>query len=323
MVKLDEIKDSIGEHFENYERILSDFIKSEVPLLDKIFEYLNKDKGKQVRPMLVILSAAVSGTVKDSTYRAAAMVELLHTASLLHDDVVDNSRERRGGNTVNATWNNKIAILTGDYLVSKGMLLGIKNNDINIIPFFIRAGYEMSEGELLQLEKSLLMDITEDVYFEIIRKKTGSLMGACCAAGSTSGGADNNIVNMLYEFGENVGIAFQIKDDILDYEKNINAGKPSGTDIKEQKFTLPLIYMLNNISPIERDNILNVLKSKKSEKIEKVIDIVNNSDGIAYSKRQIEHYQNKALNILEKYFENNEYRQLLEELVLYNTVRYH
>jgi len=322
MTELNKIKDSIKEHLANYEQTMLDAIKTDVPLLTTILNYIRKEKGKQMRPMFVILSAGMAGSINKSTYRAATMVELLHTASLVHDDVVDDSPERRGNKSINAKWQNKIAVLTGDFLVSKGILLGIENNDNKLMPIIIRAGYEMSEGELLQMEKSLSLDITEDVYFDIITKKTGVLMATCCAAGAASANANEDLINIMYEFGKNIGIAFQIRDDLLDFEKHLLTGKPKGSDIKERKITLPLIYMLNNISQFDKNKIIEIVKNHNQEpdKVDEIIEIVNKSNGIDYSKQQLYKYQNNALNIL-KQFENNSYVKSLENLVLYNTSR--
>lgn len=322
MIKLNEIRDSIKEHLACYEQTMTDAIRTEIPLLNTILHYIRKEKGKQMRPMFVILSAGITGLINKSTYRAAAMVELLHTASLVHDDVVDDSTERRGKKSVNAKWQNKIAVLAGDFLVSKGMLLGIENNDNKLMPIIIKAGYEMSEGELLQMEKSLSLDITEDVYFDIITKKTGALMATCCAAGAASTNSNNDKIDLMYEFGKNVGIAFQIKDDLLDFEKHVLTGKPKGNDIKEQKITLPLIYMLNNISHFDRNKIIDIVKNHNHEpdKVAEVIDIVNKSDGITYSQQQLKKYQDNAINIL-KQFGSNSYVKSLKNLVLYNTTR--
>jgi len=324
MITLDEIKYPIREHLDNYEKTLSASVKSDVPLLEAILSYLQKEKGKQMRPMFVMFSAGLFGDINVSTYRAAAMVELLHTASLVHDDVVDDSSERRGKKSLNAVWQNKIAVLAGDFLVSKGMQLGIENKDYNILPIIVKAGYEMSEGELLQMEKALNLDITEDVYFQIIEKKTGALMSTCCASGAASAGASEEDINWMYDFGRKVGVAFQIRDDLLDFERHVNTGKPGGNDIREKKMTLPLIYMLNNISSFDRSHIIDIVKNHnlQPEKVAEVIEIVNKSDGIAYSKELLKKFQQEAIGMLDKY-KDNKYSNYLRELVLFNTGRAH
>jgi len=321
-MNLYNIKKPILKHLVTYQKILTNAIKSDVPLLNNILNYLEEEKGKQIRPMFVIFSAGLCGNINITTYRAAAMIELLHTASLLHDDVVDNAEERRGKKTINNIWQNKIAILVGDFLVSKGILLGIENKDFNIISLLVKAGYEMSEGELLQIEKSISLNITENDYFNIITKKTGILIASCCSCGAVSVNAPENKINAMYEFGKYAGIAFQIRDDILDLEKKINSGKHHGNDIKEKKLTLPLIYMLSNTSEKHRQKIINSIKNHKQnpEKINEIIDMVKNSTGIDYAQTKLNEYQNKAMNILEQ-FNDNTFKKLLQKLLIYNSSR--
>ena len=247
-----EIKAPIENEMQEFELKFKASMKSSVPLLDKITRYIVKRKGKQLRPMFVFLAAKVCGEMNESTYRAASLIELLHTATLVHDDVVDDSNERRGFFSVNALWKNKIAVLVGDFLLSRGLLLSVDNKDFHLLGLVSNAVREMSEGELLQIEKARKLDIDEAVYFDIIRKKTASLIASCCACGAASVSSDEQVIEQMRAFGESVGIAFQIKDDLFDYGDGTNIGKPTGIDIKEKKMTLPLIYALNNASFFEK-----------------------------------------------------------------------
>lgn len=303
---------------EVFEEKFRDAMKNSVPLLDKITTYIVKRKGKQIRPMFVFLSAQVSGEVNDSTHRAAALIELLHTATLVHDDVVDDSNERRGFFSVNALWKNKIAVLIGDFLLSKGLLLSLDNNDFHLLKIVSTAVREMSEGELLQIEKARRLDISEEIYFEIITKKTATLIAACCAAGTASVTGDQEAIEVARSFGTLTGIAFQIKDDLFDFGTEENIGKPTGIDIKEKKMTLPLIYALNNCSWIEKRKIINIIKNhnEESEQVRVVIDFVIAKGGIAYANRIMHEYKAKALEIL-KQLPDNSARQSLERLLVY------
>jgi octaprenyl-diphosphate synthase len=247
-----------------FESRFSDAVKSNVPMLDRIMRYIVKRKGKQLRPMFVLLSAKLCGTINESTYRAASLVELLHTATLVHDDVVDDSAERRGFFSVYALWKTKASVLIGDYLLAKGLLLSLDNNDHEILHYLSDAVRKMSEGELLQLEKARTLNIKEDVYYEIIKNKTASLLASACAAGAWSSCQDKNQAEQMRSFGENVGMAFQIKDDLFDYA-NDKIGKPTGNDIKEKKLTLPLIYTLNNCSKSTKREIINIIKNKNTQ----------------------------------------------------------
>ena len=279
MLTIDQIKAPIASYIEEFEKHFRDSMKSPVPLLNTITRYIIKRKGKQMRPMFVFLSARVCGEVNQSTYHAASLIELLHTATLIHDDVVDDSNERRGFFSLNALWKNKIAVLVGDYLLSRGLLLSLENEEYHLLKIVSNATREMSEGELLQIEKARKLDIEEPVYFEIIRKKTASLIASCCAAGAASVGADAETTEKMRLFGEYVGIAFQIKDDLFDYEKNLATGKPSGIDIKEKKMTLPLIHMLNNVSWNEKRQAMNIVRRHNNEpdKVAELIARVNSS----------------------------------------------
>lgn len=274
-------------------------MKSNVPLLDSIMTYIVKRKGKQIRPMFVFLSANVFNGINDSTYRGASLVELLHTASLVHDDVVDDSDERRGFFSLNALWKNKIAVLVGDYLLSKGLLLSVKNKDYHLLEIVSSAVEAMSEGELLQIEKTRNLNLSEEVYFDIIRKKTASLIASCCAIGAASSGASEEDIRKMHLFGEKIGIAFQIKDDLLDYGDD-TIGKPTGIDLKEKKLTLPIIYTINTADKSTRNHIINTIKNHNTDKrrISEVIDYVNAHDGINYTKKVMLQYQQEALEIL-------------------------
>lgn len=278
-------------------------------------------KGKQLRPMFVFLSAKLHGPINESTYRAAALVELLHTATLVHDDVVDDSLERRGFFSINAIWKNKIAVLVGDYLLSKGLLLSTDNNDFEHLRILSEAVKQMSEGELMQIEKSRNLNLKEDIYFEIIRNKTASLLSSACAVGAWSTCKDTVISNKMKLFGEKVGIAFQIKDDLFDYGKE-DIGKPTGNDIKEKKLTLPLIYTLNNIAAAKKRELIYIIKNenKNTVKVKYVIDTVVASGGIEYASKKMNNYRDEALSILHE-FADNEVRKALEELVRYTTDR--
>ncbi len=315
---INEIKQPVAEHMLAFEEKFKDAMKSSVPLLDKITNYIVKRKGKQIRPLFVFLSAQNTGTINESTYRAAALIELLHTATLVHDDVVDDSNERRGFFSVNALFKNKIAVLIGDFLLSKGLLLSLDNNDFHLLKIVSNAVREMSEGELLQIEKARRLDISEEIYFEIITKKTATLIAACCAAGTASVCEDQKVIELAKEFGTLTGIAFQIKDDLFDYGNDDQIGKPTGIDVKEKKMTLPLIYALNNCSWIEKRKVINIIKNhnEESEQVKVVIDFVVEKGGIAYANKVMHEYKNKALGVLAK-LPKNASRDSLERLLLY------
>ncbi len=324
MITLDEIKSPIAQHIDEFEKHFRGSMKSPVPLINTITRYIIKRKGKQMRPMFVFLSAQVCGEVNQSTYHAASLIELLHTATLIHDDVVDDSNERRGFFSLNALWKNKIAVLIGDFLLSKGLLLALENDEFQLLKIVSNATREMSEGELLQIEKARHLDIEEPIYFEIIRKKTASLIASCCAAGAESVKADKETLAKMHQFGEYVGIAFQIKDDLFDYEKNLNTGKPHGIDIKEKKMTLPLIYMLNNASWDEKRKAKNIVKNHNDEpaKVAELIRKVNESGGIEYATGKMIEYRQKALDLLLSFPESPS-RHALEQLVIFTTERKH
>ena len=318
---MDFVQNVIGEELSNFEKKFAADVKSNAPMLDRIMKYIIKRKGKQMRPMFVFLSAKLQGPINESTYRAAALVELLHTATLVHDDVVDESMERRGFFSINAIWKNKIAVLVGDYLLSKGLLLSTSNNDFEHLHILSDAVKKMSEGELLQIEKSRNLNLDEEVYFEIIRNKTASLLSSACAVGAWSTSKDETISNKMKLFGEKAGIAFQIKDDLFDYGKE-DIGKPTGNDIKEKKLTLPLIYTLNTINKKRKKELIYILKNenKNPKKVKEVIDEVVAAGGITYATAKMNSYRDEALAILYG-FGDGPVRTALEELVRYTTDR--
>lgn len=320
-VDIQEIQAPIAGEMEVFELKFRSFMKTNVMLLDQIMNYIVKRKGKQLRPMFVFLSAKTCGEVNEATYRGAALIELLHTASLVHDDVVDDSNYRRGFFSVNALWKNKIAVLVGDYLLSRGLLLSVEHNDFDLLRLVSQAVKELSEGELLQIEKARRLDITEDVYFDIIRQKTASLIAACCAVGASSVDTDAASIETMRKFGEKVGIAFQIKDDLFDYG-NEEIGKPLGIDIKEKKMTLPLIYALNKASWSQKRSIIYLVKneSHKPRKVAEVIDFVKKSGGIEYATEVMKTYQDDAIRILHT-LPASEYRFSLEQLVRFTIER--
>ena len=315
------INNIIGPELKIFEKKFAEAVKSETLLLDTIMKYIIKRKGKQLRPMFVLLSAKLHGEINESTYRAAALVELLHTATLVHDDVVDDSLERRSFFSINALWNKKIAVLVGDYLLSKGLLLATSNNDFRHLHILSDAVKQMSEGELLQLQKTRKLNLDETIYFEIIRNKTASLLSSACSVGAYSTSKDEVITAKMKIFGEKVGIAFQIKDDLFDYGKD-DIGKPTGNDIKEKKLTLPLIYTLNHVDASLRRKLIYIIKNenKNPQKVKFVIDAVVNAGGIKYASDKMNIYRDEALDILNS-FPENPVRKSLEELVRFTTDR--
>jgi octaprenyl-diphosphate synthase len=304
-----------------FEKKFKEAMKSQVPLLDRIMRFIVNRKGKQLRPMFVLLSAKLCGPINEPAYRAASLVELLHTATLVHDDVVDESLERRGFFSTYALWKTKISVLVGDYLLSKGLLLSLDHDDFRILQLLSDAVRKISEGELLQLEKSRSLNLSEDVYFEIIRSKTASLLASSCAAGAFAASKDEVLTERMRLFGEKVGIAFQIKDDLFDYGSE-EIGKPTGNDIKEKKLTLPLIYTLNKIDKTTRRELIYIIKNKNKdhEKVQYVIKKVTETGGIEYATQKMNAYRDEALAILHT-FEDNDSRRGLEELVRYTTDR--
>ncbi|MCS6820987.1 MAG: polyprenyl synthetase family protein [Microscillaceae bacterium] len=315
-ISLKEIQAVIQQEMMDFEKKFREFVKSDVMLLDTIMSYIVKSKGKQIRPMFVFLVAGMCGSINESTHRGAALIELLHTATLVHDDVVDDSNYRRGFFSINALWKNKIAVLVGDYLLSRGLLLSVDNQDFELLGIVSKAVKEMSEGELLQIAKARRLDITEEVYFEIIRQKTASLIAACCAVGaSSSQKTDKTTQEQTRLFGEKVGIAFQIKDDLFDYG-DAEIGKPVGIDIREKKMTLPLIYALNRATWSEKRNIIYIIKnqSHKPKKVREVIEFVKRSGGIEYATQKMQQIKEEALAILNQFPESS-YKKSLQQLV--------
>jgi octaprenyl-diphosphate synthase len=311
----------ISEELRLFESVFKDSVKSNVPLLDRIMRYVVKTKGKQLRPMFVLLSAKLAGGINESTYRAASLVELLHTASLVHDDVVDESAERRGFFSVYALWKSKISVLVGDYLLAKGMLLALDNDDFKILQILSRPVKLMSEGELWQMEKTRSLNIDEETYFKIITGKTASLLAAACSAGAYSASHDLEMAEKFRQFGEWAGIAFQIKDDLFDYG-TADVGKPTGNDIKEKKLTLPLIYTLARADASTRRRLIYIVKNEHRIKarIQEVIREVQQSGGIRYAEQKMQEYRDNALALLETFPDNPE-RQALAELVRFTTDR--
>ncbi|HZK64690.1 MAG TPA: polyprenyl synthetase family protein [Puia sp.] len=304
-----------------FEKKFREAVKSQAPLLDRIMRFIVNRKGKQIRPMFVFLSARLCGQINESTYRAASLVELLHTATLVHDDVVDESLERRGFFSTYALWKNKVSVLVGDYLLAKGLLLSLDHDDFRILQLLSGAVRKMSEGELMQMEKARSLNLDEAVYFDIIRNKTASLLASSCAAGAFSTSGDEQLTEKLSRFGEAVGIAFQIKDDLFDYG-NEQTGKPSGNDLKEKKLTLPLIYTLNKVEKPLRRELIYIIKNqnRNPEKIKYVLKQVIQAGGIRYATEKMNQYRDEALSILYG-FEDSEVRKGLEELVRFTTDR--
>jgi octaprenyl-diphosphate synthase len=296
---LEQLKAPIRVELSEFEQRFAQSMKTRVPLLNTIMNYIVRRKGKQIRPIFVLYSAGLCGDIGERTYRGAALVELLHTATLVHDDVVDESYQRRGFFSVNALWKNKIAVLVGDYLLSRGLLLSIDAGDYDLLQISSRAVRDMSEGELMQLERSRFLDITEPVYFEIIRQKTASLIASCCAIGAASAGANKDLTDRFHAFGEKIGVAFQIRDDLFDFGDN-DSGKPSGIDIKEKKLTLPLIHALKQVSPASAKEMLKLIKSKTpdKEKLTRVTAFVNENNGMEYARSVMTQLKDEAFALL-------------------------
>ncbi|MFD2725301.1 polyprenyl synthetase family protein [Hyunsoonleella rubra] len=316
---VEQIKQPIAFEMELFEQKFQLSMSSKVALLNRITHYIVNRKGKQMRPMFVFLVAKMvsDGEVSERTYRGASVIELIHTATLVHDDVVDDSNRRRGFFSVNALWKNKIAVLIGDYLLSKGLLLSIDNNDFDLLKIISIAVREMSEGELLQIEKARKLDITEDVYYDIIRQKTATLIAACCSLGAASVKPDSQHVDTMRKFGELIGMAFQIKDDLFDYGET-QIGKPTGIDIKEQKMTLPLIYVLNNVSKKDKNWLINSIKNhnKDKKRVKEVIAFVKDNGGLDYAILKMKGFQEEALQLLQTY-PDSVHKNSLELMVNY------
>lgn len=322
MSSIANIKAPISKELNTFEQKFRQALKTDVPLLNNVIHYIVKRKGKQMRPMFVFLSANLFAPTNESTFRAASLIELLHTATLVHDDVVDDSNMRRGFFSLNALWKNKIAVLVGDYLLSTGLQLAVTNNEFRLLQVVSEAVQQMSEGELLQMEKARKMDIDEATYFKIIERKTAALIAACCEAGAISAGAEVHDIESMKTFGRHVGIAFQIKDDLFDYGDGIGIGKPTGIDIKERKITLPLIHAINQANKKDRRWLVKTVKhhNNNPKKVQEVVDYVQNSQGISRAIEAMKHHQDEALKILHNFAECPA-RNALEELVEYTIER--
>ncbi len=322
MSKLNKIKAPIEEEMAKFEPYFRNQLKTKIPLLSIITNYIIRRKGKQMRPMLVFLTAKLHGEINQPSFMAATLIELLHSATLIHDDVVDETYQRRGIFSINALWKSKIAVLVGDFFLSKGLLIALDNNQIGTLKIVSNAVKEMSEGELLQIEKSRKLDITEEIYFDIIRKKTATLITACARAGAHSVDANDDKMELMTKFGENLGIAFQIRDDLFDYESSSLIGKPTGNDIKEKKITLPLIYALHNSSSSEKRRILTLVRrhNKNDKKIKEIVQFVKDKGGIEYTEKIMLEYGDRAMDTILKY-PDSEARDSLIELVKYTVNR--
>lgn len=322
MSSIEKIKAPIAEEMDNFQKLFKAAMHNQSPLLSIITNYLYQRKGKQMRPIMVFLSAKMHGEINQSTYTAASLIELLHTATLVHDDIVDDSNYRRGFFSVYALWKSKISVLVGDYLLAQGLLLAVNKKEMEILEIVSQAVKEMSEGELIQLEHARKFMLTERQYLDIIEKKTAALLAACAASGTSSVHADNRIIEAMKQFGTNVGIAFQMKDDLLDYQNTGLLGKPTGNDIKEQKMTLPLIYALENASFSTKKSMIQLIKKVKrdSSKLPQVIDFVISSGGIDYTTKKMNEYKNKALDLLNT-FPDNESKLSLIQFVNFTTER--
>lgn len=316
------IKAPIKAEMDLFEQKFKEVMRSKTPLIDKITYYIVRRKGKQMRPMFVFLSANLCGGITDRTYRAASLIEIIHTASLVHDDVVDDAMERRGFFSINALWKNKIAVLVGDFLLAKGLQLTTEFKDYDFLELISESTKAMSEGELLQIEKARKLDIEESVYFEIIRQKTATLIASCCSSGAASAGADDDTIKKMWELGELIGIAFQMKDDLFDYESsNTLIGKPVGIDIKERKMTLPLIHALEKSDSRTKKWITKIVKrhNEDNKKVKELISYVKQSGGIEYTEKKMLEYKNKALELIDT-FPDSSSKESLSELVNY-TIR--
>ena len=322
MLNPNSIRVPVAEEMKKFEGYFSNVMKSKVPLLGIITNYIYRRKGKQIRPLLVFLTSGLNGGITNSTYVAASMIELLHTATLIHDDVVDEAYERRGSFSINALWRSKIAVLVGDFLLSKGLLVAIENDEFELLKHMSKAVKEMSEGELMQIERSRKMDIDEGIYFDIIRKKTATLLASCAVNGAQAANASAENLAKMYNFGENLGIAFQIKDDIFDYEPKGIIGKPTGNDIKENKLTLPIIHALSKVNNSEQLRVRKLLRKSKqnSKAVEEVISFTVAQGGVEYAKQKMQFYASESKKILATY-PDSDYKESLNMLIDYITTR--
>ncbi|HOU00939.1 MAG: polyprenyl synthetase family protein [Bacteroidales bacterium] len=322
MPVLNEIRKPVEKEMDEFESFFNRTMQSNIPLLKIILNYILRRKGKQMRPLLVFLTAGLNGTIAESTYVAATLIELLHTASLVHDDVVDDAKERRGALSINALWNSKIAVLVGDYMLSQGLLISLEKSRYEMLEIVSEAVKSMAEGELLQLQKARKLNIKEPDYYKIIISKTAALIAACTASGARSVTEDQDVIQQMKEFGENIGIAFQIRDDLLDYETNGLTGKIVGNDIKERKLTLPLIHSLEIASTVQRNRIMSIVKRKKKtrDEIKEVIEFVSTSGGLEYAELKMNQFRDKALAILDSYPDSS-YKNSLKKFVYFTTSR--
>ena len=322
MSKLEEIKNPVRLEMKEFDKRFKTAISSNVPLLNVVTGYVLRRKGKQMRPLFVFLSSKLTGKITESTYTAASLIELMHTATLVHDDVVDESNERRGVFSINAIWKSKVAVLLGDYLLARGLLLAVEKKDYDLLEIVSNASKEMSEGELVQIQKSRSLNIDTETYYEVIRKKTASLIAACTASGASSSGADQDVIDLVYEMGIQIGMAFQIKDDLFDYQSHGLIGKPTGNDIKEKKFTLPLIYALNQAEAGKRRSMIRKIKNgNRSQKVvNEVVRFVNEMGGIAFAVEKMQEFKSRALEILHT-FPDSPSRTSLRDLVEFTVSR--
>jgi len=322
MSKLEEIKNPVRLEMKEFDKRFKAAISSNIPLLNVVTRYVLRRKGKQMRPLFVFLSSKLTGEITESTYTAASLIELMHTATLVHDDVVDESNERRGVFSINAIWKSKVAVLLGDYLLARGLLLAVEKKDYDLLEIVSNASKEMSEGELVQIQKSRSLNIDTETYYEVIRKKTASLIAACTASGASSSGADQDVIDLVYEMGINIGMAFQIKDDLFDYQPHGLIGKPTGNDIKEKKFTLPLIYALNQAEAGKRRSLIRKIKNgNRSQKVvNEVVRFVNEMEGIAFAVEKMQDFKSSALEILYT-FPDSPSRTSLRDLVEFTVSR--
>ncbi len=322
MGELSDVTGLVAPHLAAFDKVFHNALKGNAPLLNTIAKYLVRKKGKQIRPLFVLLSAGLHGQIDEKAHRGAALIELLHTATLIHDDVVDEAWQRRGLLSLNAVWKNKIAVLVGDYILSRGLLLAINHDAIRQLKIVSDATREMSEGELLQIEKARRLNITEQIYFEIIRKKTATLIASCCAIGAEAAGADDESIKLMYEFGEKTGIAFQIKDDLFDYTSGNSSVKPTGTDMKEKKLTLPLIYAHQNSSWRDKTEMLSTIRffRKDFKKAARLYRMVADTGGVNYATEKMCQYRDEALEIIQR-LPHSAYGDALQKLVLFTTDR--
>ena len=322
MAKLADIKAPIAHEMMEFDKRFESNLRSNTPIVDRVMNYMVRRKGKQLRPILVFLTAKMLGEVQDRTFVGASLIELMHTATLVHDDVVDDADMRRGFFSINALWKNKVAVLIGDYLLSKVLLLAVDQKEYELLGTVSTAVKSMSEGELLQIEKARKLDITEDIYYQVIQQKTAVLMETCCVVGAQSANASQEVQEKMQRFGRELGLAFQIKDDLFDFEKVNLTGKPSGIDIKEQKMTLPLINALQTATPAKRKEVVRIIKKhhNRPKKVAEVVDFVRNSGGLDYAREKMENHLKNASEILST-FPSSKERDALNEVIAYTGAR--